>query len=91
MMFHRYRDRLLVMASSAGAVRRPDRYLNLVAHPRVIVETSDPTYDATARTLSGGDRAAAWDDLVRSYPFFADHEEAAGRVIPLVELVGGPS
>ena len=88
MMFHRYRSRLLVMASSAGAVRRPDRYLNLVAHPRVIVETSDPTYDATARTLSGGDRAAAWDDLVRSYPFFADPEEASGRVIPLVELVG---
>lgn len=91
MMFHRYRGRLLVMASNAGAAKRPDWYLNLVAHPRVTVETSDATYDAEAKTLTGGDRAAAWGDLVRSYPFFADHQETAGRVIPLVELVGGPS
>lgn len=88
MMFHRYRCRLLVMASNAGAAKPPDWYGNLVANPRVIVETPDATYDATARTLTGADRAAAWDDLVRAHPFFADHQLAAGRVIPLVELVG---
>jgi len=88
MMFHRYGGRLLVMASNAGAAKMPDWYVNLVAHPRVIVEMPDATYDAIARTLTGGDRAAAWDDLVRAYPFVADHQLTAGRVIPLVELIG---
>jgi deazaflavin-dependent oxidoreductase (nitroreductase family) len=88
MMFHRYRGRLLVMASNAGAAKAPDWYVNLVAHPRVIVEAPDATYDAIARTLIGADRAAAGDDLVRAYPFFADHQLMAGPVIPLVELVG---
>ncbi len=88
MMFHRFGDRLLVMASNAGAAKAPDWYVNLVAHPRVIVEAPDATYDAVAGTLIGADRAAAWDDLVRAFPFFADHQRKAGRVIPLVELVG---
>lgn len=88
MMFHRYRGRLLVMASNAGAAKVPDWYVNLVAHPRVVVETPDATYDAIARTLTDADRDAAWDDLVSAYPFFADHQLTAGRVIPLVELVG---
>jgi deazaflavin-dependent oxidoreductase (nitroreductase family) len=87
MMFQRYQGRLLVMASNAGAAKAPDWYLNLVAHPRVIVETTVATYNAIARTLTGEDRAAAWDDLVGAYPFFADHQMTAGRVIPLVELV----
>jgi len=88
MMFHRYRGRLLVMASNAGAPKEPDWYVNLVAHPQVLVETPDATYDAIAQTLTGGDRAAAWDDLVGAYPFFADHQLRAAREIPLVELVG---
>ena len=87
MMFHRYRGRLLVMASNAGAANAPDWYANLVAHPSVIVEAPHATYDAIARTLVGADRVAAWDDLVSAYPFFADHQLQAGRVIPLVELV----
>ena len=88
MMFHRFRDRILVMASNAGAAQPPDWYVNLVADPRVTVETSDATFEAIAQTLTGEDRAAAWDDLVRAFPFFADHQVRAGRVIPLVELVG---
>ncbi len=88
MMFHRFRDRILVMASNAGAAKPPDWYANLVAHPRVTVETSDATFEATTRTLTGDDRAVAWDDLVKAFPFFADHQVKAGRVIPLVELVG---
>ena len=76
------------MASNAGAAKVPDWYVNLVAHPRVTVGTPDATYAAIAMTLAGADRAPAWDDLVRVYPFFADHQVTAGRVIPLVELVG---
>jgi deazaflavin-dependent oxidoreductase (nitroreductase family) len=36
MMFHRDGDRVLVIASSMGAARHPDWYLNLLAHPQVV-------------------------------------------------------
>lgn len=41
-------DRLLVIASNAGAPRHPDWYRNLVAHPDVAVELGKETFDATA-------------------------------------------
>jgi deazaflavin-dependent oxidoreductase (nitroreductase family) len=43
MMFHRDGERLLVIASNAGASKHPDWYLNLVANPRVTVEVGDET------------------------------------------------
>ncbi|WP_433306625.1 nitroreductase/quinone reductase family protein [Actinoplanes sp. CA-030573] len=90
MMFHRAGegDRLLVIASNAGATADPDWYRNLVADPAVTVEIGDSSYDATAVPLTGDDRARAWDEIKAAYPFFADHEvKAAGREIPVVELI----
>src|SRR2546430_13061868 len=41
-------DRLLIIASNAGAPQHPDWYHNLVAHPQVTVEVGTETYTATA-------------------------------------------
>jgi deazaflavin-dependent oxidoreductase (nitroreductase family) len=87
MMFHRDGDRLLVMASNAGAPADPDWYRNLVAHPAVTVEVGDARYAATATPLTGADRERAWAAIKQAYPFFADHEAKAGREIPVVELL----
>lgn len=86
MMFHRDGGHLLVIASNRGAPRHPDWYLNLVADPRVTVELGDETYDATATTIEGEERAQLWSTLKESYPFFADHEAMTGRSIPVVAL-----
>ena len=87
MMFHRDGDgRLLVIASNAGAVRDPDWYRNLVAHPSVRVEIGEQDYAATATPLSGSDRQRAWAEITAAYPFFADHAVKAGRDIPVVAL-----
>ena len=85
-MFHRDGGRLLVVASNAGAPKHPDWYRNLVADPRVAVEVGDEAYPALATTLDGADRAGAWSMLKEGYPFFADHEISAERVIPVVAL-----
>jgi deazaflavin-dependent oxidoreductase (nitroreductase family) len=87
MMFHRDGDRLLVIASNAGAPTHPDWYRNLVANPRVTVEVGDETYDATATPIEGEDLARTWAMIKEQYPFFADHEANAGRTIPVVALV----
>ena len=86
MMFHRSGDRLLVIASNAGAPRHPDWFHNLVAHPEVTVEIGDETYPATATPLTGDDYGRGWAEITAAYPFFADHRVKAGREIPVVEL-----
>lgn len=89
LMFHRDGERLLVVASNIGAPRHPDWYLNLVADPDVTVEVGDESgapRPARATTLEGAERTAAWDELKATYPFFADHEAATERTIPVVAL-----
>ncbi|MFC4944705.1 nitroreductase/quinone reductase family protein [Pseudonocardia sp. GCM10023141] len=86
MMFHRDGERLLVIASNMGAPRDPDWYRNLVADPNVTVEVGDESYAAAASTVEGADRDAMWTMLKQHYPFFADHERATERTIPVVAL-----
>jgi deazaflavin-dependent oxidoreductase (nitroreductase family) len=87
MMFVRDGDRVLVLASNAGAPRPPDWFHNLTAHPDVTVEIGDERYPATATPLTGAEYDEVWVRITDQYPFFADHEKAAGRQIPVVALV----
>jgi deazaflavin-dependent oxidoreductase (nitroreductase family) len=86
MMFHRDGDRLLVMASNAGAPREPEWYRNLVAAPQVVVEVGDERYRAVAEPAEGAERDRLWATITKNYPFFADHQTKAGRPIPVVVL-----
>lgn len=88
MMFVRFDDDLLVIASDDGAASHPAWLLNLRADPHAAVETPDGgATEAVAEELAGDERAAAWRDLVRDHPFFVDHQARAGdRTIPLVRL-----
>ena len=75
MMFVPDGDRLLVIASNAGAPRHPDWYRNLVAHPDVTVEVTGETYAGPGR---GHHRRRAGPAVGRpsrgQYPFFLDHQ-----------------
>ncbi|MGH2460502.1 MAG: nitroreductase family deazaflavin-dependent oxidoreductase [Chloroflexota bacterium] len=79
-------DRLIVIASNAGAPKHPDWYRNLVAHPEVSVEVGKDTFDATATVADGSERQLLWTRIVGQYQFFTDHQAKAGRQIPLVVL-----
>jgi deazaflavin-dependent oxidoreductase (nitroreductase family) len=85
-MFQPDGDRLLVIASNAGAPKAPDWYHNLLAEPRVTVEVGQDCYQAEASVLTGPEREQQWTALTAAYPFFADHERQAGRIIPIVAL-----
>ncbi|MEU3661596.1 nitroreductase/quinone reductase family protein [Streptomyces sp. NPDC032940] len=79
-------DRLVVVASNAGAPRHPDWFHNVVAHPEVTVELGPDTWQAVATVLDAPGRALLWPLLLEQAPFFARHQEQTDRVIPLVEL-----
>jgi deazaflavin-dependent oxidoreductase (nitroreductase family) len=86
MMFHPDGDRVLVMASNAGATKAPDWYANLRANPSVVVERGDDRYAATAQALTGDERSRLWAEITAANPFFLDHEKKANREIPVVAL-----
>ena len=90
-MFQRDGDRLLVIASNNAAPTAPDWYRNLVRQPRVTVEVGEERHDAVATVLTGQDREQRWAELKEAYPFFSDHEQQAGREIPVVALTRVPA
>jgi deazaflavin-dependent oxidoreductase (nitroreductase family) len=79
-------DRVLVIASNAGAPTHPDWYRNLVAHPEVTVEVGSETFDGTAVVAEGSERQRLWTRIVELYPFFADHQAKITRQIPVIVL-----
>jgi deazaflavin-dependent oxidoreductase (nitroreductase family) len=79
-------DRLLVIASNAGAPVHPDWYRNLAAHPEVTVEVGTETFDATAVVIDGAERQQLWARIVELYPFFTEHQAKVTRQIPVVAL-----
>jgi deazaflavin-dependent oxidoreductase (nitroreductase family) len=87
MMFVPDGDRLLVIASNAGAPRHPDWYRNLVANPDVTVEVTGEKYDATAIVTTGEERHRLFANIAVKYPFFTEHQAKIERTIPVVALV----
>ena len=79
-------DRLLVIASNAGAPIHPDWYHNLVAYPEVTVEVGNEIFEAIAIVAEGPERQRLWTRIVELYPFFADHQAKVTRQIPVIVL-----
>ncbi|MEU5987668.1 nitroreductase/quinone reductase family protein [Spirillospora sp. NPDC047418] len=89
--------RVLVIASAGGAPKDPAWFHNLVANPRVTVESGDFTYEADAVVLAGAERDAAFARAAEADPGWAEYEAGSGRTLPVVALVqvlagppGGP-
>ncbi|WP_128432228.1 nitroreductase/quinone reductase family protein [Streptomyces cyaneus] len=87
-------DRVLVIASAAGAPKHPAWFHNLVANPRVTVESGAFTYEARAVVLEGEERDRAFARAVEADPGWAAYQAKTERVIPVVALheiaQGGP-
>ena len=87
MMFVRDAERIFVVASNAGAPKDPQWYRNLVKDPSVTVELPGEEFKARATPLDGADYDRTWAMIKERFPFFAEHDERAGRRIPVVELI----
>jgi len=81
MMYRRHGDRFVVFASNAGARAHPGWFRNLAAHPDATVEVGRETFEVTALITAGDERERLW----QLFPF-PEHQERAGRQIPVVVL-----
>ena len=77
-------ERLVVIASFGGRPQPPDWYLNLVAEPRVRVQTRDGSWRGVASTASPEDRARWWPMVIDAYAGYSYYQSRTDREIPVV-------
>lgn len=76
----------LAVASKGGAPEHPLWYFNLLANPDVVVQDGPDKWEATAREISGTERAVWWERAVAAYPPYAEYQEKTSRLIPVFVL-----
>lgn len=79
-------DRLVIIASKAGAPSNPAWYHNLVANPTVTVEVGTETFQATAAVAEEPERRRLFDAQAEAMPGFKEYEQKTERVIPVITL-----
>ncbi len=79
-------DRIVVIASYAGAPNNPSWYHNLVAHPVVMVELGGEKYQARATVAAGADRDRLFKQQADKLPIFNEYQKKTARRIPVFVL-----
>jgi deazaflavin-dependent oxidoreductase (nitroreductase family) len=80
-------DAWLIVASRGGTADHPSWFYNLVKHPdEVDIEVDGRKTAVTPRTLTGAERATAWERITRERPNFAGYEKKTDREIPVIRL-----
>jgi deazaflavin-dependent oxidoreductase (nitroreductase family) len=79
-------DRMLIVASKAGAPTNPDWYHNLKAHPRVTVEVGTESFPVLVEELPPAERDEKWAQITAVAPGFAEYQEKTTRTIPVLAL-----
>lgn len=78
--------RYVVFASKGGAPAHPDWYHNLKAQPHVKIEVGTDTFDVVASEAPDEERERLFRTQAERMPQFAEYEQKAGRVIPVMVL-----
>ena len=86
LIYQRYGDDFLVVASKGGAVEDPAWYLNLKAEPEVTVQVRGDRFSAHARTASAEEKPDMWRTMAAAWPAYDDYQRNTARDIPVVVL-----
>ena len=76
----------VIIASRGGTPAHPDWYFNLDANPQVTIRVATEVFEATARTATGDEREALWQQMADLYPPYNDYQNRTERQIPVVVL-----
>ncbi|WP_412747720.1 nitroreductase family deazaflavin-dependent oxidoreductase [Krasilnikovia sp. M28-CT-15] len=79
-------DRLVIVASKAGAPQNPDWFFNVRANPDTTIEIGSETVEVRAAEITGDDYEQTWARVTAAMPGFADYQTKTARRIPLVAL-----
>jgi deazaflavin-dependent oxidoreductase (nitroreductase family) len=86
LIYGRYGDSYLVVASNGGAPDHPQWYKNLAADPEVEVQVRAEVFAAKARTASPDERERLWPTMTAVWPDYDAYQTKTDRAIPIVIL-----
>jgi deazaflavin-dependent oxidoreductase (nitroreductase family) len=86
LIYGRDGERAVIVASRGGAPDHPAWYKNLAAQPRVNVQIEAQKFEATARTVTGAERARLWALMAKIWPAYDEYQAKTTREIPVVVL-----
>ena len=86
LVYSRDGDRIVIIASKAGAPKNPDWYHNLVANPVITVEVGTEKFQAKARVTSGAERERLYNAQAAQMPVFNEYRQKTKRDIPVFVL-----
>ena len=79
-------ERLVVIASFAGAPKHPAWYHNLLAHPEATVEVGTERFRVKATVTTGEERQRLFDRQAAQMPIFVEYQHKTSRQIPVLVL-----
>jgi deazaflavin-dependent oxidoreductase (nitroreductase family) len=77
-------DRIIVIASKAGAPNNPAWYHNLRAHPTATLEIGAEKFQARAVVTSGAERERLFKQQAAQMSVFNDYQKKTTRQIPVI-------
>lgn len=86
LIYQRYGDHYLVVASKGGDPDHPEWYKNLVAGPDVEVQVLGERFKARARTADDAEKPEMWGVMTRTWPDYDKYQQKTDRQIPVVVL-----
>jgi len=86
LVYTRDGDRIVIIASFAGAPHNPPWYHNLIANPVITVELGAETFKARAEVAPASERQRLYDQQAKQMPIFADYQKKTTRQIPVLLL-----
>ena len=87
LIYGRFWNDYLIVASKGGHPTNPLWYENLTANTEVTLQVGSEVFQAIAETMNeGNDREVAWETMIGIWPDFANYQLKTSRKIPLVRL-----
>ena len=86
LVYSRDGDRIVIIASFAGAPHNPPWYHNLVANPVATVELGAEKFQVRATVTSGEERQRLFDQQAGQMAIFKDYQKKTTRQIPVLTL-----
>ena len=85
-IFTRYQQSFVIIASKGGSPTHPKWYLNVSENPNVTVQVKAEVFKAVARTAQHPEREVIWAEAVKTWPNFDVYQSRTTRQIPVVVI-----
>ncbi|WP_066374257.1 nitroreductase family deazaflavin-dependent oxidoreductase [Herbidospora mongoliensis] len=86
LIYQKYGDDYLLVASKGGADNPPEWYLNLEANPEVGFQVLGDRFRARARTATPEEKPDMWQVMAAAWPDYNEYTKKTDREIPVVVI-----